>query len=153
MKTKTTKHFLISVMLLLLVSIIISCCCSPDKLLDNTWVLEQYGSENSQVNILDPSGIVYPAKSEIILQFKDDNKFNGNDGCNSIFGEYEVNRRCKIKFGSISTTLMMCQENVMNQASSIRDLLKRSVKYKVTATHLKLYTPDGEILIYIKNNP
>jgi len=126
-------------------------CCSTDKIINHEWVLEQYGPKNNLINILPESHIQPPAMTKILLKLKEDNSFSGNDGCNLFFGTYETTR-CKIKFDSIRTTLKMCQENVMGQARAISSIFVNAEKYKVSNTHLRLYTSDDQVLSYVKQD-
>ncbi len=151
MKVKKAIGLSVLGIILLLGLLLLNGCCSREMLLNKSWVLVKYGPKNAPVDVLTPSEIVPPGTSRILLKLKGDGSFNGNDGCNSIFGNYRIERRCRIKFTNISSTLMLCRENVMNQAGVIRNILGTTERYRVTTKHLKLYTQDGNILYYKKD--
>jgi heat shock protein HslJ len=151
MKAKKTIRFTVLGIILLLGLLLLDGCCKREMLLDKSWVLVQYGPKDAPVDVLAPSEIIPPGSSKILLILKDDGRFNGNDGCNSIFGNYRIERRCRIKFTNISSTLILCRENVMNQADIIRNILGTTERYRVTTKHLRLYGQDGKILYYKKN--
>lgn len=125
----------------------VGCNCDKSKLY-NTWVLEKYGPENALKTVITGNPPVMP---EILLTLTDTSKFNGNDGCNLIFGTYTPGDWCKIKFENISSTAMYCsQDGIMEQASAITALIRNANKFEVTDTQLKLCTPAQEILQYRK---
>ena len=124
-----------------------ACQCDESKLFNKTWVLEKYGPE-SALQVVIPG--TPPAKPEIILQLDGNGHFSGNDGCNGLGGVYLLGGNCQIKFDSIQTTLMMCQDAAMQQAGAINDLLREAATYEVTDTELKLRTPAKGVLMYRK---
>jgi len=130
------------------ITLLSGCFCNQSDLLTNTWVLEKYGAVDALENVLDPSSISPPGKAEILLLFPEENRFAGNDGCNQIFGAYEMVGKCKIRFDSINTTLMMCQQEIMQQASQYTTILKKVESFKVKNGKLELFTPGAEVLIY-----
>ncbi len=59
----------------------------------------------------------------ITLNFGDDNRVSGNDGCNMFGGTYTVDGDV-LKFGPLMGTLMACPEPVMKQADAFRQTLE-----------------------------
>lgn len=152
MKNETIQSFFRTGALLMILSLIlVGCKCKQQTLLDHQWVLEKFGPKDAPSDILPSSAMVPPASSNILLDFTIDYKFSGNDGCNNIFGEYNFGKYCRINLTNMKSTMMMCQPEIMDQASAIRDILENAYKYKVSPTYLKLYTTDGRILIYTES--
>ncbi len=110
-------------------------------------MLEKYGPESTLQAVIPGTP---PAKEEILLQLDGKGHFSGNDGCNGISGVYKLGGDCQIKFDSMKTTMMMCQEAVMQQAVNINGLFGNVRTYKVTNNKLELRTPDKGVLWYKK---
>lgn len=132
------------------ITLLFGCQCDSDVLLNNTWVLEQYGTIDSPTDVLESSEITPPRDIEVTLNFGDDKRFGGNDGCNGMFGDYELGNFCQIQFDSIAKTLMLCEEKIMSQASDYTILLKKVESYSIDDDILEMLTPDQEILKYRK---
>lgn len=150
MKTLKIKNRINKVILILTVlTAVTGLQCNREKLLYKSWILEQYGPEDQLVSITFPSQGDLPVKKQIVLNLAEDGKFSGNDGCNSIFGSFKSGRCHKIEFMNISSTLMMCRQEVMSQAGAIRGILRNVKKYKVNETSLLLLTDNREVLKYM----
>lgn len=79
--------------------------------------------------------------SKAILNFKDE-KISGNDGCNHFSGSYESNiDELKIDKNLVST-MMSCEEEVMEKANIFRRNL----------AEVKRYTNDGKSLRFLRND-
>ena len=61
-----------------------------------------------------------PKEPHIIFKI-DDNRFNGNAGCNNIMGSYQIKQPGRISFSEVASTMMMC----LNMETE--ELLKRSL--------------------------
>jgi len=67
------------------------------------------------------------AKREAFIILKDDdNRVNGNGGCNTLFGTYEIERTTnRIKFSQMASTMMACLnmeiENELKRALEMAD--------------------------------
>ena len=76
-----------------------------DVLVGPTWVLKQYKGEDGKM--VDATA----AKSTAIF---DGVQVNGSGGCNSYFASYQTEGN-QIKMGPIGSTMMACEEAVLNQ--------------------------------------
>lgn len=141
-----SSHFLAGLIAAILFALT-ACQCDESQLPNKTWVLEKYGPESALQAAIPGTP---PAKAEITLQLDGNGHFSGNDGCNLIGGVYTLGGNCQIKFDSIHTTLMMCQDSIMKQAGVINNLFAKVNRYKVDEGKLELCTPDKEVLQYRK---
>lgn len=144
MKTTSIGRFFALLLTLAAFPFFFTCCCDPSQLPNQTWVLEKYGPASNLNTVIAGPG------HEPELTMDAGNHFTGHDGCNAIFGFYDAGKNCRIRFDSISTTLILCQEDVMNQANAVATLLKKVNKFEVTDTRLKLCAPGDELLEYRK---
>jgi heat shock protein HslJ len=48
-------------------------------------------------------------KSKALIEFKEDGKIGGNNGCNNFFGSFSL-KDSNIKFGLMGSTKMLCHE-------------------------------------------
>jgi heat shock protein HslJ len=151
MKTlKITNPINKTVLILSIFIAISSLQCNREKLLYQSWILEQYGPEGTLVNVTFPSSGDTPVKKEIKLNLAENGKFSGNDGCNSLMGNFTSGKGRKIQFSHITSTLMMCRQEVMSQSRAMMSIFKNVSKYKVTDTSLLLLTENKEMLKYRK---
>jgi heat shock protein HslJ len=75
----------------------------------------------------------------------DENRVNGNDGCNSFFGHVEFNKS-KISFGGLGSTDMACPNNKVWEY--LPKLLNKIDRYSVKDNTLKFYSGKKQILEY-----
>ncbi len=150
MKKINLKNWVLFLATLIVMTLLFSCKCDSETLVNNKWVLEQYGPISNPNDILDPSQDIPPGKDEILLSFPEANRFQGNDGCNLIGGVYRKGDWCRIEFDSINTTIMMCGPEIMKQSGAIHALFEKVNCFKIVDSRLDLYTPDKEVLIYRK---
>lgn len=106
----------------------------PPESLDGTgWLLETL-----------PGQALTPGR-QVTLNFAQD-RFNGNDGCNQYSGSYTLDGN-KITVGeNIATTLMGCQQAVMEQASAYLAVLTQASSYQISGAQLTLLDAQGETL-------
>ena len=79
------------------------------------------------------------------LQFEKD-RLGGSDSCNSFGGSYTASGS-QIKVGNdMVSTLMACEEAVMQQASAYTSALLQAVEYKIEGGQLTLLDADGKTL-------
>ena len=133
------KHFLIS--LFILFGLILSACASAPALAGTTWKLVSYG----------PADNPTPAAPgvETSVTFDKDGKINGSVGCNSFSGDYKV-AGGQVKFGAIATTLMACEDTVMQQESGVFAVLTGTVNFKIDGDTLTISTTDGASALTLK---
>ncbi len=79
--------------------------------------------------------------SKAILNFKDD-KLSGNDGCNHFSGSYESSADELRIDKNLVSTMMNCEEDIMEKANIFRRNLVEA----------RRYTNDGKILKFLKND-
>jgi heat shock protein HslJ len=75
-----------------------------------------------------------------------ENRVNGNDGCNSFFGHVEFNKS-KITFGGLGSTDMACPNNKVWEY--LPKLLNKIDRYTVKDNTLKFYSGKKQILEYV----
>ncbi len=72
------------------------------------------------------------------------NSFYGDDGCNNIFGSFEL-KDDKLKLGNINSTMMACED--MKTPLKYTKLLKRVKYYRVDGGFLTLLDKDKNALL------
>lgn len=132
---KKTTILLIS--LLIATGQILSACASNEAavvLSGYTWKLVSYGS------LANPTPAVPDVKTG--MTFGKDGSLNGNVGCNSFGGDYKV-KGDQITFGPIMATLMACPEPLMQQESTVFNVLTGTVNFKIDGELLTIYDASG----------
>jgi heat shock protein HslJ len=76
-------------------------------------------------------------------------KMSGKAACNSIFAEYELLPRNKIRFGNIGSTKMYC-EGLMGDENQIVTDLQKVRSYEIKYGLLYLHGSDNELLLSFK---
>jgi hypothetical protein len=93
--------------------------------------------------------------SEITAQF-DNGQMTGSAGCNSYNGPYRTSRaagRNRIEIDSLATTMMVCDEPLMDQEGLYLAALDSATEYTVEGFALTISYPGGELLFYDKDGP
>ena len=101
------------------------------------------GSEWGPVEI---SGEAFEPVADIFVRLEQDGRFFGNDGCNSIRGQFVTNGDA-ILFGPAAATMMACPETIMTQAREFVDALMGARLYERNATELVLSDTEGGVLL------
>jgi len=107
--------------------------CKPSAkvgITDNTWMLIE----------LNGNPIKNDSSSQRIPQIvfrSAENKFNGNTGCNSMAGTYELKENNRILLTGIFSTKMACMNN-MELESQFLNALEQADNYTLTADTLIL---------------
>lgn len=78
-----------------------------------------------------------------------DRKMTGKAACNSIFADYELLARNKLRFASIGSTKMYC-EGLMDQENKIVTDLQKVRRFEIKYGLLYLYGSDDLLLTYKK---
>lgn len=125
-----------------------SCQCDSDILLNNTWVLEAYGTKGATTEVMDPAAATPPGTGVITLSFNDGN-ITGSDGCNNYFSSYTL-KDCNFSVGSINITLILCSPDIMSQAGAYGTILRDVSTFRTKGNQLILCTDDDRELIYRK---
>jgi heat shock protein HslJ len=116
----------------------LSACASlaaPAGLSVTSWKLVSYG----------PVGNPTPAASGIDtnLDFGKDGTVNGNFGCNSFSGNYQVTNG-NITFSMMISTMMACLGPQMDQEDVGLKIMKGTAPYKVAGSTLTIYSASGD---------
>lgn len=114
-----------------------------DPKLNNIWTLEEMNG-----NPIDRSQ--YPNKLPSIIIDSEKNIFIGHTGCNDMKGSlfFEPNL---LRFKDIITTKKMCVPD-NGQEQAFLQALKSSITFKVDNDRLTLSNPNGELLMFRKDN-
>ena len=107
----------------------------PGDLAGKTWTLNSYGDPASPTPVLDGTTVT--------LTFADTGA-GGSAGCNSYGGGFQVNNNA-ILFGQMVTTLMACDQPIMDQETAYLDALAKATTYAVTGNQLQV-NYDGGVL-------
>jgi heat shock protein HslJ len=101
--------------------------------------------------LTDLDGTKVSGAPEITLIF-DGNRLGGRDGCNQYGGEYELKgTSITVKEGLVST-MMACEESVMNQASAFTQILTKVKSVTLNGDTLTLATSDTKKLVFTRQN-
>ena len=88
------------------------------------------------------------AGSRITINFKD-GQVNGNSGCNTYGGDYQLNGD-KIEFGMLMSTLMACADPAMMEQESIfMQYLGGTRSFEIVDGQLQIYGSEGEALTFV----
>ena len=86
-----------------------------------------------------------PSDANIFLTV-DSDRLSGNDGCNQ-FGASYTTKGDSFSIGEDSmSTLMACEQPIMQRADEFNKALRDSVKYKLTNSQLQLLDKSGKVL-------
>lgn len=133
------KQYLI--MIAMLMFILTACGSANSNTIVGTWELVSYGPASSQTPVS-----IY---TNTMVDFDKEGEVTGNVGCNSFGGDYKLNGN-EIKFGTISTTLMACEEPINTQESSVLKTFTDTAMYEVNGDTLTITAADGDSLVILK---
>jgi heat shock protein HslJ len=85
--------------------------------------------------------------SNITIVFED-GQVSGSSGCNSYGGDYKVSGK-KIEFGMLMSTLMACDEPIMDQESDFLQMLGNAHRFELVDGQLQVFWSDHEALTFI----
>lgn len=109
--------------------------CQPQASasLSGTWVLIELNGN--------------PVKSDAnIILVLDDSTISGSDGCNHLGGTYSIDGE-KFSVGDdLVSTLMACEDGIMQLASEYTQALLESAKFKLADNQLQLLDEEGSVL-------
>ncbi len=75
------------------------------------------------------------------ITFTKDGEVFGDAGCNRFTGGYTTGPDGAISIGPLATTLMACQENVMNAEATFLVRIQAAVGYNVKPKTLQIFAP------------
>jgi len=133
-----TKIALIALTLLVVSGLLLTACASPGALAGlqgTSWKLVSYGPAGNQT--LAVSGI------DTSLDFGKDGTVNGNLGCNSFSGNYQITND-NIVFSMMISTMMACVGPQMTQEDVGLKIMNSTVRYTVVGNKLTLYAANGD---------
>jgi heat shock protein HslJ len=116
-----------------------ACGGSPSGLTGVTWHLVSYGATPDETDALPdvPTSLV----------FNDDGTVGGSAGCNQFGGDYET-AGDQITFGPLTSTLMACEQPIMDQESAVLATLSGTVSYSIDGNTLRITGEDGTVLVF-----
>ncbi len=116
----------------------------PGSPIVGSWVLESMVSAGTPVTLV--------PGTTITAAFSADGKFSGRDGCNQHSGTYMVSGS-QLQVGpNLASTMMACEPQVMDQASTYTRILVSPVSWQVSGDRLTLQAGQS-ILVYVKQVP
>ena len=99
-------------------------------------------------NLVSNQGNAPIGDTGITLLFEEEGQFGGSSGCNNYFGGYEHNGFSFSTTGPLASTLMACEEQIMNQETNYLTKLDQIEYIQVEDGRLLLVSPDGLYLEY-----
>ena len=124
--------------LITLVSILLSACANADSLSLNgtSWQLVAIGKQQ-------------PISGSTITLTFEDGRVNGNSGCNSFGGEYQL-KGDTVQFGMLMSTMMACADSaMMDQESAFMQFLGDAQRLEIVDGQLQIYRSDGDALTFV----
>lgn len=106
-------------------------------------VLPSCHKEYDNTTIINGNWIPYEINGKSIsnfdtfIVFNNDNTIEGNNSCNSFYGNYETGKDNEIKFSSIVTTKVGCINNTIEK--EFMNVLSQTIKYNIVGDELVLY--------------
>ena len=85
--------------------------------------------------------------SNITIAFED-GQVSGSSGCNSYGGEYQISGK-NIEFGMLISTLMACDEPIMEQESSFMQMLGDAHRFELVDGQLQIFWSNHEALTFV----
>ncbi len=86
------------------------------------------------------------AETSLTAVFGEDGTISGSGGCNNFNGSYEVDDST-ITIGPLASTLMACEQDVMDQEAAFLAALQSAATYRVEGTTLEMRTKDDAMAI------
>ena len=138
-----TKIFTL-LLVFLLVTIGLTACEGEIAAIENTtWVLSRYGTQ--EVNL---QAVI--EGTEITATFNSkDNQVTGSAGCNTYFGDYQINKK-ELSISMLAWTEMAClePEGVMEQEQQYLSALQSAESYTIEESELIIVCSDGWVLVF-----
>ena len=128
-----------TLMILMVFMLALSACSAQEsRSIVGSWELIEFG----------PAGSTMPAveDSEAGLTFNEDGSVSGSTGCNGAGSEYTVDGD-QIEFAPFVSTLMACEDPIMEQESTFHQVLNGTATYEIDGDTLTL-SRDGMVLVF-----
>lgn len=104
-----------------------------DPLAGTSWILTQLGGNPPLADVT------------VTLEFTD-GQLGGTDGCNSFGGGYQASGETLTVSKELVSTLMACEDAIMQQASAYTAMLIQTATFKIDGEQLVLMDADGKTL-------
>jgi heat shock protein HslJ len=136
----------LSILFLVLLAIGLVACKGGATAFENReWVLESYGEPGNVQSVIEGS--------EITANFNSSkHEVGGSAGCNSYFGDYEVDGS-SLSIPLVGNTEMYClePEGVMDQEEQYLGSLRLAESYKIEDGKLRITCSDGSVLVFVSD--
>jgi heat shock protein HslJ len=86
---------------------------------------------------------------EVYIQFDQDGRFAGKDGCNQMMGRYLTNENA-ILFGPLATTMMICVGPAADQEKPFKDALNAARQFERDGFKLTLRDAAGTVVMLLQ---
>ncbi len=86
------------------------------------------------------------ASTTLTMEFGSDGTLSGNSGCNTYNGTYSVTGD-QIKIGTLATTRMACEQDIMDQETQFLAALESAATYSLSGTGIELRKSDGALAV------
>lgn len=113
-------------------------CAQTDANPSGEWRLVSYGDSASPTPAI--PGV------ETSISFGSDGKFGGNVGCNSFGGDYKIGSD-GIRFGSIFSTMMFCEQTSAQESAVLGLLSDKTLSFSIRGDQMTLVSEDGSSVI------
>lgn len=110
---------------------------------------EQPGLSGTKWNLTDLNGTAPIADRVPTLEFGADGQATGNGSCNQYFGSYTVDGGT-LNFGQLGSTMMACEEPVMQQEISFLQTLGTAAIFTVAGDTLTITTAADATLVFTR---
>ena len=108
-------------------------CGGSAAIEDIRWILTSYGNP-------DDLGTIIPDTEPSVSFNSENGQVKGSGGCNSFFGDYEVNGKNLDMKGPFAVTEMWCGDEIGAQESEYLDILLLAERYEVENGKLTIYS-------------
>jgi heat shock protein HslJ len=96
---------------------------------------------------LDVNGAPVVGGKPLTLRLDPEGRASGNSGCNSFSTTYQLGSRERIAFGTIVSTRMACEADIMEQETRFLAILDAAESYSVYASgSVSFIAPDGRAI-------
>jgi heat shock protein HslJ len=123
---------------MVLVMALAACSAPESRSLVGSWKLVEYGPADATVPAVEDS--------DAGLTFNGDGTVSGSTGCNGAGSEYTVDGD-QIEFAPFVSTLMACEDPIMEQESTFHEVLNGTAAYVIDGDTLTL-SKDGTVLVF-----
>lgn len=131
--------------LLYVLSIFLLASCSSTSFPGKSW----YGKHLTVVEMMGTPVQTSGSTSNAHLIFNSQNGVvNGSGGCNTIFGEYKLDKKKSIRFSEVGATRMACQN--MNFENRFLDLLDQVRSYEIDDNMMLLKNGRKEVILKLQ---